>query len=164
MGLGNDKSKNNESVGKARDLAEEMSRTRLTSETLGRYLDKYHDIRVPVSLIPRMVAGDSTAISDALFEDILRILETLPDAPKTAAPPSLTQLVDIDETMRAHLNAELARTGVALKSLVLMCPDDIPSLTSTKISYWRTGRRKSANRVEWQYVIGALSKLPDRKA
>jgi len=70
--------------------------------------------------------------------------------------------ISITDEMRELLNSEIERTGACLQTLVRLRPKPANKLKGPKISFWRYGRTKKANALEWEYVISALASLPDK--
>jgi len=71
--------------------------------------------------------------------------------------------IPITDEMRELLNSEIERTGACLQTLVRLRPESANKLKGPKISFWRYGRTKKANVLEWEYVISALCSLPDKR-
>ncbi len=85
-----------------------------------------------------------------------------PRNPYSEQKPKRTKYIAISDEMRAFLNAEMDRTGVPINRLVAARPEWASKTTDGKVSRWRTGRAKKANKQEWEYIISALANRPDK--
>lgn len=137
-------------------ISVEMQRTRMSAQKLATYLKKHCGCDIHPNLISGVLNGTVGCVEASKFSTIIDTLQGLPDAPRVTGNISKPSWMLITSEKRAELNRLFEQTGLNAASVVRHHQHADAKLTTAKISAWRTGRAKSADPYEWQYLVELL--------
>ncbi|MCJ2187891.1 hypothetical protein [Novosphingobium beihaiensis] len=145
-------------------LAGEFERTGVQPHVVGREITIQTGHTLTAARIRGLLKGTKSQIREDLWHAVLQWLGKKPDANKpyhVEPPPHKAHglrlgYIPITDEMRCELNRELARTKVELKRWVRTFPSRYSKISAQRISNWKTGRSRSANGKEWQFVVDTL--------
>ena len=107
------------------------------------------------------------SIDPNLYRAIIAAYESLPEnlyKASTRMRLKNASGVMITEDMRKNLALEFERTGSSCKRLGITAADNgLKGLTGHKISSWRHGRTKIAEKSHWDFVLNVLKQAPNAK-
>ena len=153
-------------------LNNELLRTKILLPNLSQLLSSQPYKKPSGLLIGRWQKGSVTTANRIIFDQMMEILTTLPDArvgkpkkrPLSPHSSSHPDRLPFLPKHKAAFRKELKRTRMSISGLFLQCGDKLPKgLTEGIMRGWLSGSVKTFNKQHFDKAMSAISNIPTRK-